>query len=59
MIAGYGTGNSFELYLQDRSGKGIDALSQVTNHFLEEFKQTSRGANGLYLVQCKIPAIPG
>lgn len=33
MIAGYGTGNSFELYLQDRSGKGIDALSQVTNHF--------------------------
>lgn len=39
MIAGYGTGNSFELYLQDRSGKGIDALSQVTNHFLEELNK--------------------
>ena len=34
MISGYGTGNSFELYLQDRSGKGIDALSQVTDNFL-------------------------
>ena len=34
MISGYGTGNSFELYLQDRSGKGIDALSQVTDTFL-------------------------
>lgn len=34
MISGYGTGNSFELYLQDRSGKGVDALSQVTNDFL-------------------------
>lgn len=35
MISGYGTGNSFELYLQDRSGKGIEALSNVTNDFLE------------------------
>lgn len=35
MISGYGTGNSFELYLQDRGGKGIDALSQVTNDFLD------------------------
>lgn len=35
MISGYGTGNSFELYLQDRGGKGIDALSQVTNNFLD------------------------
>lgn len=34
MISGYGTGNSFELYLQDRSGKGVGALSQVTNDFL-------------------------
>lgn len=34
MISGYGTGNSFELYLQDRSGKEIDALSQVTDTFL-------------------------
>lgn len=35
MISGYGTGNSFELYLQDRSGKGIEALSEVTNNFIE------------------------
>lgn len=34
MISGYGTGNSFELYLQDRSGKGIDELSKVTNDFI-------------------------
>ncbi len=34
MISGYGTGNSFELYLQDRSGKGIDELSKVTDNFL-------------------------
>lgn len=36
MISGYGTGNSFELYIQDRSGKGIDALSKVTDDFLAE-----------------------
>lgn len=35
MISGYGTGNSFELYLQDRGGKGIETLSQVTNDFLD------------------------
>lgn len=34
MIAGYGTGNSFEVYLQDRSGKGVEALSKVTGDFL-------------------------
>lgn len=34
MISGYGTGNSFELYLQDRGGKGIDELSKVTNDFI-------------------------
>lgn len=39
MISGYGTGNSFELYLQDRSGKGIDALSQVTDNFLLELNK--------------------
>ena len=39
MIAGYGTGNSFELYMQDRSGKGIEALSQVTNDFLAELNK--------------------
>lgn len=38
MISGYGTGNSFELYLQDRGGKGIDALSEVTNNFLADRK---------------------
>lgn len=39
MISGYGTGNSFELYLQDRGGKGIDALSEVTNNFLAALNQ--------------------
>ena len=39
MIAGYGTGNSFELYIQDRSGKGVDALSKVTDNFIKELNQ--------------------
>lgn len=39
MISGYGTGNSFELYIQDRSGKGIDALSKVTGDFLAELNK--------------------
>lgn len=39
MISGYGTGNSFEVYLQDRSGKGIDALSKVTENFLTELNK--------------------
>lgn len=34
MISGYGTGNSFAVYLQDRSGKGVDALSKVTGDFI-------------------------
>ena len=39
MISGYGTGNSFEFYIQDRSGKGIDALSKVTDDFLAELNK--------------------
>ncbi len=35
MISGYGTGNSFFVDLQDRSGKGIDELSKVTDMFIE------------------------
>ena len=34
MIRGYGTGNSFEVCLQDRGGKGIEALSRVTDDFI-------------------------
>ncbi len=34
MIAGYGTGNSFDVYLQDRSGKGTEALSKVADDFI-------------------------
>ncbi|MDO4930153.1 MAG: efflux RND transporter permease subunit [Bacteroidales bacterium] len=34
MIAGYGTGNSFEVYLQDRAGKGVDSLYSVTQDFI-------------------------
>lgn len=39
MIAGYGTGNSFEVYLQDRSGKGVESLSKVTDDFLITLNQ--------------------
>ena len=39
MISGYGTGNSFEVYMQDRGGKGIEALSKVTNDFLVELNK--------------------
>lgn len=39
MISGYGTGNSFELYLQDKNGKGIDALSSVANDFIAALNQ--------------------
>ena len=34
MISGYGTGNSFFVDLQDRSGRGIDALENVTQDFI-------------------------
>ncbi len=39
MISGYGTGNSFEVYLQDRSGKGVDALNKVTANFIAALNQ--------------------
>ncbi len=39
MISGYGTGNSFEVYLQDRSGKGMDALNKVTADFIAAMNQ--------------------
>ncbi|HIX45274.1 MAG TPA: efflux RND transporter permease subunit [Candidatus Barnesiella excrementipullorum] len=39
MIAGYGTGNSFELSIQDRSGGDMAALSEVTNNFLRELNK--------------------
>ena len=53
MIQGYGSGNSFDVYVQDRSGKGYDELSKVTTDFLEalnkrpeiEMAQTSFSAN--------------
>jgi hydrophobic/amphiphilic exporter-1 (mainly G- bacteria), HAE1 family len=39
MISGYGTGNSFELYIQDRGGKGINALSKVADKFIVELNK--------------------
>lgn len=53
MIQGYGSGNSFDVYVQDRSGKGYGELSKVTTDFLEalnkrdeiEMAQTSFSAN--------------
>ncbi len=36
MISGYGTGNSFFMDLQDKSGKGIAELSKVTDIFTRE-----------------------
>lgn len=38
MIQGYGSGNSFEVYVQDRSGKGYDELSKVTTDFIDGLK---------------------
>lgn len=35
MIAGYGMGNGFELYLQDKNAGDITAFSQVTDRFVE------------------------
>lgn len=35
MISGYGTGSGFELYVQDRVGKTIDDLLQVTRTFID------------------------
>lgn len=39
MISGYGTGNSFQVDLQDRSGKGIDALNEVTQQMIAALNQ--------------------
>ena len=39
MISGYGTGNSFSVDLQDRSGRGIDALETVTHQFIDALNQ--------------------
>lgn len=39
MISGYGTGNSFMVDLQDRSGKGIDVLEDVTQEFIIALNQ--------------------
>lgn len=39
MIMGYGSGNNFEMYMQDRAGKGMEALSEVTNNFLVELNK--------------------
>lgn len=34
MIAGYGMGNGFELYLQDKTGTDIEAFKKVTDNFV-------------------------
>lgn len=39
MISGYGTGNSFQVDLQDRSGKGINALNEVTHEVIAALNQ--------------------
>ena len=39
MIQGYGSGNSFDVYVQDRSGKGYDELSRVTTDFIDELNK--------------------
>ena len=39
MIMGYGTGNSFQVYMQDRAGKGVDALAEATDGFLVELNK--------------------
>ena len=39
MIAGYGMGNGFELYLQDKSGGDIDAFKKEADKFVEELSR--------------------
>lgn len=39
MISGYGTGNSFQVDIQDRSGKGIDILNDVTHEVIAALNQ--------------------
>lgn len=39
MIPGYGTGNNFEVYLQDRAGKGVDEMSKVADNFIAELNK--------------------
>ena len=39
MISGYGTGNSFFVTLQDRSGKGMGTLFDVTQGFIDELNK--------------------
>lgn len=39
MISGYGTGNSFAFDIQDKSGKGIQALSTATNSVIAALNQ--------------------
>lgn len=39
MIAGYGMGNGFELYLQDKSGGDIDAFKEEADKFAEALSQ--------------------
>ena len=36
MIAGYGMGNGFELYLQDKAGGDITAFKKEADKFVEE-----------------------
>lgn len=39
MIAGYGMGNGFELYLQDKSGGNINAFKKEADKFVEALSQ--------------------
>ena len=39
MISGYGTGNSFFVSLEDRSGKGMATLFEVTQQFIDELNK--------------------
>lgn len=39
MIAGYGMGNGFELYLQDKSGGDINAFKKLADKFVEALSQ--------------------
>ncbi|MBO8478233.1 MAG: efflux RND transporter permease subunit [Bacteroidetes bacterium] len=39
MISGYGTGNSFQVDIQDRSGKGIEELNEMTKKVIAALNQ--------------------
>lgn len=54
-IVGYGMGNGFEVYVQDRSGGNIDALKEHTNQFVAALNQRPEIAMAYSSFDTKFP----